>query len=106
MLMKVRKAWGQIRWKMMIIFSFFSIIPVAMITCFSIALLNVVIRREGAYLIEERIKVNVESRKGMMDAVLDRTEGCEYASNAAPFAVFTESLNASWPGSRSVVSVL
>jgi serine phosphatase RsbU (regulator of sigma subunit) len=106
MFLKLRKAWGTIRWKMMIIFSFFSIVSVAMITCFSIALLNVVIRRESAYLIEERIKVIVESRKGMMDPVLDRIEGCEYASNAALFAPLTENLNASWPGSQSVVTIL
>jgi HAMP domain-containing protein len=91
---------------MMIIFSFFSIISVAMVTCFSIALLNVVIRRESAYLVEERIKVIVESRQGVIDPSLGRTVGCEYASNALPFALLTEQLNASWPGSRSVVSVL
>ena len=91
---------------MMIIFSFFSIVSVAMITCFSIALLNVVIRRESAYLIEERIKVIVESRKGIIDPVLNRVEGCEYASNAALFSLFTDNLNAAWPGSQTVVSVL
>lgn len=90
----------------MIIFSFFSIVSVAMITCFSIALLNVVIRRESAYLVEERIKVIVESRKGIIDPVLDRVEGCEDASNAALFSIFTEHLDAAWPGSQTVVSVL
>jgi serine phosphatase RsbU (regulator of sigma subunit) len=106
MLMQLGKNWGAIRWKMMIIFSFFNIVSVTMIACFSIALLNVVIRREGAYMIEERIKTIVESRKGMMDPVLDRTEGCDYASIATQFGFLTENLNASWPGSRSEVSVL
>jgi len=106
MLRQIRKAWGTIRWKMMIIFSVFSVISITMVTCFSIALLNVLIRREGAYLIEEQIKIIVESRKGMMDPTLDRMEGCQFASNAVPFAFFTEHLNASWPGSQSVVSVL
>ena len=73
----LRKAWGTIRWKMLIIFSFFSIVSVAMVTCFSIALLNVVIRRESAYLIEERIKIIVESREGVIDPALDRTEACD-----------------------------
>src|SRR5215813_5757272 len=106
MYLRLRKAWGAIRWKMMIIFSFFSIASVAMITCFSIALLNVVIRRESAYLIEERIKVIVESRKGIIDPVLDRIEGCEYASNAALVSLFTDHLNAAWPGSQTVVGML
>lgn len=90
----------------MIIFSFFSIVSVAMITCFAIALLNVVIRRESAFLIEERIKVIVESRKGIIDPVLNRIDGCEYASNVALFSLFTEYMNASWPGSQTVVRML
>ena len=106
MFVKLRDAWAAIRWKMMIIFSFFSIVSVAMITCFSIAVLNVVIRRESAFLIEERIKVIVESRKGIIDPVLNRVEGCEYASNAVLFSIFTDHLNASWPGSHAVVSML
>jgi serine phosphatase RsbU (regulator of sigma subunit) len=91
---------------MMIIFSFFSIVSVAMVVCFSIALLNVVIRRESAYLIEERIKIIVENRKAIIDLALDRIEGCEYASNATLSALFTEDLNGTWPGSQSVVSFL
>ena len=104
--LKLSSAWASIRWKMMIIFSFFSIVSVAMITCFSIALLNVVIRRESAFLIEERVKVIVDSRKGIIDPVLNRIDGCEYASNAALFSLFTEDLNESWPGSQTVVSML
>jgi HAMP domain-containing protein len=104
--LKLSNAWAAVRWKMMIIFSFFSIVSVAMITCFSIALLNVVIRRESAFLIEERIKVIVESRQGIIDPVLHRIDGCDYASNAGLFSLFTEYMNASWPGSRTVVSML
>jgi nitrogen fixation/metabolism regulation signal transduction histidine kinase len=75
----VEKAWAAIRWKMMIIFSFVSIISVALVICFSITLLNVVIRRESAYLIEERIKIFVESSEAIIDPALDRLEECEYA---------------------------
>ena len=106
MLTKLRKTWGAIRWKMTIIFSFVSIVSAATITSFSIALLNVVIRRESAYLIEERIKEIVEGREGIMDPVLDRIQGCENTSNAALFALFKVHLSASWPGSQSIVSVL
>lgn len=106
MFLTLRKAWAAIRWKMMTIFSFFSIVSVAMVTCFSIALLNVVIRRESAYLIEERIKIIVESRKGIIDPALDRIKGCEYASNTTLLALFTEHLNGTWPGSQSVVIFL
>jgi serine phosphatase RsbU (regulator of sigma subunit) len=57
-------------------------------------------------LIEERIKIIVESGKGIIDPALDRIEGCEYATNASPFTLFTEHLNGTWPGSQSVVSFL
>ena len=59
----VRRSWSAIRWKMLIIFAFFSVVSMILVACFSVAVLNVVIRRESAYLIEERIKVIVESRK-------------------------------------------
>jgi hypothetical protein len=102
----LRKAWAAIRWKMMIIFSFFSIVLVAMVICLSIALLNVVIRRESAYLIEERIKILLESRKEIIDPALDRIEGCEHASKATLSALITEHSNGTWPGSQGVVTVL
>lgn len=77
-----------------------------MITCFSIAVLNVLIRRESAYLIEERIKIMVENHMSLMDPVLDRVQGCEYGSYSALFTAFTEHLNATWPGSQSIVTIL
>jgi serine phosphatase RsbU (regulator of sigma subunit) len=105
-LLKLGKVWSAIRWKILILFSLFSVSSAIMGTCFSIAVLNVVIRRESAYLIEERIKVIVESRKSLMDPVLDRVQGCQYASDSVLFTEFTEHLNATWPGSQSIVTIL
>jgi HAMP domain-containing protein len=102
----LRNSWAAIRWKIFLVFSFFSIVSVIMVACLSIAVLNVLIRRESAYLIEERIKVIVESRKGLVKPVLDRVQGCRDASSSDLFIVFSEHLNAEWPGSQSVVSVL
>jgi serine phosphatase RsbU (regulator of sigma subunit) len=99
------KSWTEIRWKILIIFSLFSIGSMITVTCFAIAVLNVLIRRESSYLIEERIKVIVESRKSLMDPVLDRVQGCQYASDSALFTAFTEDLNATWPGSQSIVTI-
>jgi serine phosphatase RsbU (regulator of sigma subunit) len=67
---------------------------------------NVLIRRESAYLIEERIKVIVESRKSLMDPVLDKVQGCQNSSDSDLFSAFTEHLNATWPGSQSIVTIL
>jgi serine phosphatase RsbU (regulator of sigma subunit) len=105
-LLKLGNFWTAIRWKILILFSLSSVVSVITVAGFSIAVLNVLIRRESAYLIEERIKVIVESRKGLMDPVLDKVRGCSYVADSAPFAAFTEQLNATWPGSQSIVTIL
>jgi hypothetical protein len=61
--LNVQSAWDAIRWKMLTIFAFFSIISMTLAALLAVAVLNVVIRRESAYLIEEWIKVIVDSRK-------------------------------------------
>ena len=73
---KLRKSWSAIRWKMLIIFAFFSVISTLLIGCFSVAVLNVVIRRESAYLIEERIYEIVGNRYSLTPALLDRVHEC------------------------------
>jgi hypothetical protein len=104
--LKLGKFCQAIRWKILIIFSLFSVVSAIAGACFSIAVLNVFIRRESAYPIEERIKVIVESRKSLMDPVLDRVQGCQYAFDSVLFTEFTEHLNATWPGSQSIVTIL
>src|ERR1700744_461366 len=100
--LKLGKFWTAIRWKILIIFSLFSVGSMIMVSCFSIAVLNALIRRESAYLIEERIKIMVDSHMSLMDPVLDKVQGCQYASDSALFTAFTEHLNATWPGSQSI----
>lgn len=77
-----------------------------MVTCFSVAVLNALIRRESAYLIEERIKIMVDTHMSLMDPVLDRVQGCEDESDSVLFSAFTEHLNATWPGSQGIVTIL
>src|ERR1700743_3454935 len=77
-----------------------------MVTCFSIAVLNALIRRESAYLIEERIRIMVESHLSIMDPVIDRIRDCKYKADSTLFTTFTEHLNATWPGSQSIVTVI
>jgi serine phosphatase RsbU (regulator of sigma subunit) len=104
--LKLGSFWTSIRWQILIISSLFSVGSVIMVTCFSIAVLNVVIRRESAYQVEARIKIMVDSHIGLMDPVLSKVEGCQYASDSALFTAFTEHLNATWPGSQSIVTIL
>ena len=83
MLLKLKRSWGAIRWKMLIIFVFFSVISMILVGCFAVAVLNVVIRRESAYLIEERIKVVVDERKELIDSVKGGVHACpESRSNS------------------------
>jgi serine phosphatase RsbU (regulator of sigma subunit) len=103
----VKTSWSGIRWKMLIVFAFFSVVSMFLVACFAVAILNVVIRRESAYLIEERIKVIVESRKRLTDPLLDRVQGCGAQASKLPhFSEFTEYLDGAWPGSQSLTTML
>jgi serine phosphatase RsbU (regulator of sigma subunit) len=74
--LKLKLYWGAIRWKMLIIFVFFSVLSMSLVVCFAVAVLNVVIRRESAYLVEERIKVVALERKELIDSVKDGVHAC------------------------------
>jgi serine phosphatase RsbU (regulator of sigma subunit) len=82
-LLKTNHFWVAIRSKVLIIFVFFSIISIILVGCFTVAVLNVVIRRESAYLLEERIKAVVYERKELIDSVKDGVHVCpESRSNS------------------------
>jgi HAMP domain-containing protein len=104
--LKLGKFWTAIRWKILTIYSLFGVGSVITVACFSIAVVNVLLRRESAYLIEERIKVIVESRKSLMDPILDKIQGCQYSTDSTLVSEFTEHLNATWPGSQTIVTIL
>jgi len=67
----IKNYWGAIRWKMLIIFAFFSVVSTILIGALSVAVLNVVIRRESAYLIEERIKAVVDNYERLTSTLAD-----------------------------------
>jgi serine phosphatase RsbU (regulator of sigma subunit) len=103
-LLKAKDSWGAIRWKMLIIFAFFSVISMILVACFAVAVLNVVIRRESAYLIEERIKVIVDGRKRLTDSQLDRIPGCATPTSNSDRSIGY--LDSVWPQSQSLITVL
>jgi serine phosphatase RsbU (regulator of sigma subunit) len=83
MFLKLKHSWGAIRWKMLFLFVFFTVISMILVGCLAVAVLNVVIRRESAYLVEERIKVVVYERKQLIDSVKDGMDACrESRSNS------------------------
>jgi hypothetical protein len=61
---------------MLTIFVFFSVISMILVECFAVALLNVVIRRETVYLLEERIKMVVHDRKDLVDSANRGVQAC------------------------------
>lgn len=100
---KIRKAWRAIRWKILIIFVFFSVVSTLLISAFSIAVLNVVIRRESAYLIEERLSAIVENQR--FNAHLSGpVEECSTPSTTLPVSNGYSDLV--WPGSRTALLLL
>lgn len=99
--LKLKRSWGAIRWKMLTIFVFFSVISIILVGCFAVALLNVVVRRESAYLVEERIKVVVDGRKELIDSVRDGMKACpESQSNLAHP---TGNMDDVWPNNQVTV---
>ena len=89
---------------MLVIFVFFSITSMFLVGCFAVAVLNVVIRRESAYLIEERINGIVDSRKRLTPFLLEQVKGCEAPTSNSP--LFTEYSDAVWQGGKSSITVL
>jgi serine phosphatase RsbU (regulator of sigma subunit) len=99
----IKKAWSAVRWKMLIIFVFFSIASMFLVACFSVAVLNVVIRRGSAYLIEEQINGIVENCKRLTPFLLDRVQECHPPASGAP--LLTAYPGVVWRGAQSFVSV-
>ncbi|MCU1259804.1 MAG: hypothetical protein JWO80_2689 [Bryobacterales bacterium] len=71
----LRRAWGQVRWKMvaLIIFTGTSTI---LVVCLVVAALNVVVRRESANVVEKEIQVLVQASRSVAPAILDHAGAC------------------------------
>lgn len=83
MLNKIQRAFGAIRWKMLIIFVVFSVIPMILVGCFGVAALNVVIRRESAYPFEERIRIVVDQNQELVNSIKDSVNACHESKSTS-----------------------
>jgi serine phosphatase RsbU (regulator of sigma subunit) len=72
--------------------------------CFSVALLNVVIRRESAYVIEERINSLVDNDQRLAPALVNRVGSCNVTPGNPP--LFVEYPRGPWPGAQVTVTAL
>lgn len=100
----VKESWGAVRWKMLVIFAFFSVISTVLVASAAIFALNVVVRRENANLIQERINGIVDSCDRFTAFLLERVAACRTAASNSP--LLGEYPAAVWPEGQSSVTVL
>jgi serine phosphatase RsbU (regulator of sigma subunit) len=99
-----KRAWHSIRWQMLILFAFFSVLSTLLVACFAVAVLNVVIRRESAYFVEERINGIVDISRDITTAFANGVRGCD-ARATGPRGI-SEYASSVWPGSQRLLAVL
>src|SRR5580704_1039784 len=97
----IKYYWGAIRWKMLIIFAFFSVVSTILSGALSVAVLNVVIRRESAYLIEERIKTVVDNYKRFTPSLAD---GIDLPASNLPLV--PQHSRSVWGDSQTLITVV
>jgi serine phosphatase RsbU (regulator of sigma subunit) len=100
----VKESWSAVRWKMLVIFAFFSIISTILVAAAAAAALNVVIRRDNASLIQERINGVVDSCSRFTPFLLEQVGTCRALVSNSP--VLKEYPTAVWPEGESSVTVL
>jgi hypothetical protein len=101
---KVAESWGAVRWKMLVIFAFFSIISTVLVAAAFVAFLNVVVRRENTNLIQERISAMVDNYNRFAPFLLERVVGCQTLQSNSP--ILEEYSTALWPEAQSSVTAL
>ena len=99
---KIKQSWSAVRWQMLVIFALLTIISTFLVVSCAAALLNVVIRRTNASLIEEQINGVVDSWGRFTPFLLERTP-CATSESDSPVAQVYPS--ATWPGGQISVTV-
>src|SRR5271154_329810 len=72
---RLRRAWGRVRWKIAAIIAFTGTSAV-LIACLALAVLNVVVRRESANVVEKQIQMFVQASRSVAPAILDHAGTC------------------------------
>jgi serine phosphatase RsbU (regulator of sigma subunit) len=100
----MKEAWGTIRWRMLLILVLFGLFSTLLIAAVSVAVLNVVVRRESSYLIEERMRAMIET-----DARVNRSTVGRVEEGVAPLAsvqTIARYLSAVWPDSHTRITLV
>ena len=72
---RLRRAWGRVRWKIAAIIAFTGTSAI-LIACLALAILNVVVRRESANVVEKQIQMFVQASRSVAPAILDQAGAC------------------------------
>ena len=99
---KIKQSWSAVRWKMLVIFAFFSVISTILVVSCAAALLNVVIRRANASLIEEQINGVMNSWSRFAPSLLEQVPCGASASNSSVTQTYP---TATWSEGRISVTV-
>lgn len=72
----VSECWTQVRWRMLLIFAFLGLAPTAVTAFLAFAILNVIVRRGSATIVENEINLIVEMSRRSAAAVLETLPVC------------------------------
>jgi serine phosphatase RsbU (regulator of sigma subunit) len=91
----LRRAWGRVRWKMAAIIVFTGTSTI-LIACLAVAALNVVVRREGANVVEKQIQILVQASRSIASAILENAGSCavspENSRGLEPLLAYTDDM--------------
>jgi len=100
-----RRAWGQVRWKMVAIISFTATSTI-LIVCLAIAALNVVVRRESSNIVEKQIQLLVQASQSVAPAILDHAGLCAAPlTNSEPFKPLQAYTDEVFPQAQTLLTV-
>ena len=72
---RLRRVWGRVRWKIAAIITFTGTSAI-LIACLALSVLNVVVRRESANVVEKQIQMFVQASRSVAPAILDQAGAC------------------------------
>src|SRR3954466_7047845 len=99
---KVKQSWSAVRWKMLVVFAFFSIVSTILVLSSAAALLNVVIRRANSSLVEKQINGVTDSWNRFTPLLLERVPCGTSTSNSPVTQAYP---TATWPEGHISVTV-
>ena len=100
-----RRAWGQVRWKMVAIISFTATSTI-LIVCLAVAALNVVVRRESSNIVEKQIQLLVQASQSVAPAILDHAGLCAAPlTNSEPFKPLQAYTDEVFPQAQTLLTV-